>query len=264
MSEADLREGLRAAIGDEPPLNFDADELIRRAEHVRKRRRALVAVAVATLALTGTVLSLPGVFDRRPGIDAAQAPVLTTTAFPSPTQQLLAESAPTTASSVPEEQPATTIPAGVRTVVSEVLTQRFAEVVPGAKVVEVAFTDGRDKDPSVPLIAIVRFIDGEGSSEVLVELNGSAQPVTRDEFCAVAECDEPVRRDDGSYLESVTVTNPGLTMMTHRVAHFRADGSVVQVSAYNYDPTTGALRAAVAVDTDQLVRLATDPKLAMW
>ncbi|ONI82330.1 hypothetical protein ALI22I_40160 [Saccharothrix sp. ALI-22-I] len=260
MSEADLREGLRAAIGDEPPLNFDAEELIQRAEHVRKRRRALVAVAVATLALTGTVLSLPGVFDQRPGIDVGQAPVLTITASPSPSQQPATMEPP----SLLKETRPTTVPAGVRTVLSEVLTKQFVDVVPGAKVVEIDFADVLGQDQAAHLVAIVRFVDGVGPSEAVVELNAPAQQVTRDQFCAVAKCDEPVRQDDGSHLEFATVTNPGVAMMTYRVAHFRADGSVVEVSAYNYDPMTGVLRADVAVTTDQLVRLATDPKLTMW
>ncbi|GAB2996774.1 hypothetical protein [Saccharothrix stipae] len=271
MSEAELREGLRAAVGDEPPLRFDADELIQRARHVRKRRRALVAVAVVTLALTGTVLSLPGLFEPRPGLDAASGHVLTTTpassAAPAPSP---------TSSAVPQdpvpEQPATTeqradvppkLAAGAGTRLSVYLTQRFAEVVPDVKVQGTEFVDV-DKQPGY-LTGWVSFVDRFGSSQVLVRLTTPPSRVTRDEFCTEIGCDEAVRRQDGTYLlYALPTTASNRKLVTHTVAHLRADGSAVQVSGYNFDPTTGSVvRAEVALTVDQLVALATDPKLAV-
>jgi hypothetical protein len=119
VSEAELREGLRAAVGDEPPLRFDPDELIRRGRHERRRRRALVAVMAATLAITGTVLSLPGLLVPRPGtgppgIDVAAPPVLTTTAAPSPVAS----------TSLPVVSPVDT------KFLSEYASQRLVRVVP--------------------------------------------------------------------------------------------------------------------------------------
>jgi len=102
MSEAELRESLRAAVADEPPLNFDPDALIARAETFRRRRRALVAVGVATFALIGTVLALPGVLaPPRETVDAAR--VLTTTVQPSPTPSV--ESVPATSPAAPAAPP---------------------------------------------------------------------------------------------------------------------------------------------------------------
>ncbi|WP_158847150.1 hypothetical protein [Saccharothrix deserti] len=272
MSEADLRERLRAAVGDEPPLNFDPDDLIRRAKHARKRRRALVAVALATFAITGTVLSLPGAFDRRQGIDVAKEQVLTTTASPSPalTTQALAPTPATSPDSSPTSEPPppvieqvpgapAALPEGTTTALAAYLTKRFAEVVPDAKVLTAEYP-GQNR--AGYLTVVVRFHDGVGTSAVEVRLSTTPSRTTRDQFCAAVECAEPRQQADGSYLQFAVVTDSA--SVAHTVAHFRADGSVVQVSGYNYDPTKGdEVRTAVAVTVDQLERLATDPKLAL-
>lgn len=263
MSEADLREGLRAAVGDEPPLTFDPDELIQRAQHARRRRRALVAVAVATLALTGTVLSLPGVVNRRPGIDAATGPVLTTTASPS---SRASNQAPAVTPQLPPLGPPRN-GADLRTAYASHLTKRFTELVPGRKVVAAEFSDDAPKEPGL-FVGWLNFLDGEGSSQVFVRLI-PAPPVgrTMEEFCAQMGCAAPVRLADGTSLASISTSNRGAgsRYRSESVVHFRADGSTVEVTTYNYDPNTGeSVRPSVALGYDQLVALATDPKLAAF
>lgn len=263
MSEADLREGLRAAVGDEPPLNFDADELIRRAEHVRRRRRALLAVAVATLALTGTAVSLPGVLDRGPGIDAAHGPVLTITATPH------SATAPESVQAVPKSLyapvPRVQLPEGAATYLSAYLSERFPSVVPGAKVLKVDFTEPYPQDREGYLTGIVRFHDSVAISAVVVQFSTPVVRLTREEFCAATTCGEASRQADGTYLASATVTDPASDVTTLTAVHFRADGSVVQVSAYDHDPITGgAPRPEVALTAEQLGVLAADPKLRLW
>jgi hypothetical protein len=267
MSEADLREGLRAAVGDEPPLHFDADELIRRAEHARRRRRALVAVAVATLVLTGTVLSLPGVFDRVPGIDAARGPVLTITASPS-AEESGVPSTPrvqVAPSSVFAPAPSANMPRDAATYLTTYLAARFPEVVPEVKVVKVDFTEPYEQDRAGYLTGIVRFEDRVATSAVVVQLSAPSLRLTSEEFCATAECGTLMRQTDGSHLVSTTVFEPDRNVTTRTVVHLRADGSVVRVSGYNHDPTTGVdWRPEVAVSTEQLMQLAKDPKLSLW
>ncbi|MFE2754234.1 hypothetical protein ACFXGA_19780 [Actinosynnema sp. NPDC059335] len=262
MSEADLREGLRAAVGDEPPLRFDPDELIRRAQHLRRRRRALVAVAVATLALTGTALALPGAFEQRPGVDAAGGQVLTTT--PAPASTPSPAPAPPMATVEPTGQRALVAPSdpeGVRTHLATYLGARLAEVVPNVKVVQAQFPDPTRDEPG-RRTGWVRFVDERGPSQVLVRLVAPPLRVSREEFCAEAGCAGPVRREDGSYLASAPVPAVDGELVSRTVAHFRADGSVVQVTGYNFDPATGsAVRSEPALTVDQLVALATDPKL---
>jgi hypothetical protein len=258
MSEADLREGLRAAVGDEPPLDFDADELIRRAQHVRRRRRALVAVAMATLALTGTVLALPGALEQRTGVEAASGSVLTTTASPAPSPR--SEPLPTTV------LPATTAPAatsGVKSFLTGYLTGRFPEVVPGSKVTAVQVSEVRDVEP-VHISAIVQFVDRIGPSGAVVRVTAPSQRGPFDRFCDEVECDEPLRREDGTRLVIGVTGDPATKVVVSRaVAHQRADGSVVQVTAYGYGPGAGSELREVALTVDQLVRLATDPNLTV-
>ncbi|MFD0201805.1 MULTISPECIES: hypothetical protein [Saccharothrix] len=259
MSEADLREGLQAAVGDEPPLHFDPDELIRRARDARRRRRALVAVAVVTLALTGTVLALPGVLDRRMAVDAASGSVLTTAA------------APATPSSRPEPLPATVPPpttaakptTGVSSFLSGYLTGRFPEVVPGAKVTGVEVSEVSDADPR-HFSAVVRFIDGNGPSGAVVRLIAPSRREPLDRFCVEVECGDPLWRKDGTRLATGVNGDPVSKVVVSRAAaHLRADGSVVQVTAYRYDPGWGSELPDVALTDDQLVALATDPNLTV-
>lgn len=258
MSEADLREGLRAAVGDEPPLHFDPDELIQRAQHERKRRRALVAVALVTVALTGSALALPGVLERRAAVDAASGQVLTTTVSPEPSPR--AEPLPTT---VPPSTTVTRSAAGVTSFLSGYLTGRFAEVVPGSKVTAVQVNEVLDADP-VHFSAIVRFIDGIGTSGAVVRLIAPSGREPFDRFCAEFECVEAQRHRDGTRLATGSTVNQTATAEVSRaVANQRADGSVVQVTAYGYDPGPGSELGDVALTVDQLVRLATDPNLAL-
>ncbi|GAA1269159.1 hypothetical protein [Saccharothrix xinjiangensis] len=265
MSEGELREGLRAAVGDEPPLRFDPDELIRRGRHERKRRRALVAVGVATLALTGTVLSLPGLLGLRsgdgpPGFDAAAPPVLTTTVAP----PVLTTTAAPPVDTTPEP---TSSPRGIADakLLGAYASQRLLTIAPEVKVLRAEFTEPGARDRSGHVTGFVQFVDREGVTRVTAQLSAPSMRVTRERFCAGATCSEPHRLNDGSHLESAAVVDPKGKLITHSVAHFRLDGSVVQVSAYNFDPVDGGgVRRTVSLDNDQLAKLATDPGLVAW
>lgn len=265
MSEADLREGLRAAVGDEPPLNFDADELIRRAQHARRRRRALVAVAVMTLALTGTVLSLPYVVDQRTRIDAAAGTVLTTAVSPAESPVPSSVTAPPRPSATVRPPVPTTVADGVKTQLSTYLSRRVAEVVPDAKVLSAEASVTADAEPGA-LHAWLGFVDGVGASKVAVRLVAPPYGTTWDQYCAMIKCAEAVRQDDGTFVASSwqTTTAPEPKGLMCTVAHFRADGSVVEVTAYGYEPTAAGETAPgqVGLTYDQLLALATDPELA--
>jgi hypothetical protein len=64
VSEQEIREGMLLAVWDEPPLDFDPDTLIKRVEQKKSRRRALVAVGVATAVIAVASFSLPGLLPR--------------------------------------------------------------------------------------------------------------------------------------------------------------------------------------------------------
>ncbi|MFD7654973.1 hypothetical protein ACFV4N_13430 [Actinosynnema sp. NPDC059797] len=255
MSEAELREGLRAAVGDEPPLRFDPDELIRRGRHERKRRRALVAVGVATLVITGTVLSLPGLLATRPGagppgFDAAASPVLTTTAAPLP-----AETTP-----VPTSAPARALDAKS---LAAYATRQVRALLPEVKVLRAEFTDVA---VAGDVTGFVQFFDEQGVTRITAQLSAPTTPTSaREGFCAEAKCEAPRRLPDGSHLRFAEVVDPSGKLITYSVAHFRVDGSVVRFNAHNHDPVDGTpVSRDVPLTGDQLAKLATDPGFAAW
>ncbi|QFZ23737.1 hypothetical protein [Saccharothrix syringae] len=249
MSEAELREGLKAAVGDEPPLRFDPEELIRRGRRERKRRRALVAVAAVTLAATGTVLSLPGLLAPRPVVEVAVGPVLTT----EPSAAVLTTVTPAT--------PPTPVDTKL---LAYYLEGRFGAVVPDVKVVGAEFTDASGMGSRTQYLAgYLVFIDAEGPTGASVEISTPPRLFTRDEFCRDAGCAAPRRLADGSTVEFTTDSAGRDGTVVHSAAHFRTDGSAVRISCYNYDPAQGPTptRDTVSLTDDELVALATDPGL---
>lgn len=247
MSEAELRESLHAAVADEPPLNFDPDLLIARAETFRRRRRALVAVGVATFALIGTVLALPGVLaPPRESVDAAR--VLTTTARPEPSPPAVSVPAP-----VPVEERVQHL--------TGYLTKRVADIVPTTVDVKVDFSDTRKLNEGH--VTGYVFVSGKrGATSLTVELIGPPVVVTRTAFCAPAQCDPSRIQPDGSRVEVASpVALPERKQFTHMVAHFRVDGTVVVITGHDYD-RDGA-EPAPPITPDQLIALATDPMLTL-
>jgi hypothetical protein len=249
MSEAELRESLRAAVADEPPLHFDPDDLIARAESFRRRRRALVAVGVATFALIGTVLALPGVLaPPRETVDAAR--VLTTTVQPSATTPA--------AETVPMTSPVAS-PAGDVKYLTGYLTKQVPQVVPDAVDVKVDFSDGR-KVAAGYVTGYVYLFDKRGMTSLTVELFGPPAKVSRAAFCAPAQCDPSRVQPDGSRVEVATTAGADSEPSSTVVAHFRTDGTVVMITGHPYD--TGSTSAS-ALPVEQLTALATDPMLTL-
>lgn len=198
--------------------------------------------------------------------------MLTTTASPplALSPPLSPSPAPTTAA--PQEQPSLLVaPTSAPAVVDEstqklslYLGELFSAVVPAAKDVKADLTYAEvDLKRTVHVTGFVHFVDAEGRGAVNVMM--SASPLlTPDEFCAGATCERSRPQDDGSTVELATSSDPGTKAVVYSVAHFRTDGSVVRISAYNYDPTRDAdLRDGMPVTTDQMVRLVTDPGLAV-
>lgn len=92
-------------------------------------------------------------------------------------------------------------------------------------------------------------------------------PASPREFCAMneAECKADLL-DDGSLLLNALVTIEGdRKYHVGSALHYRTDGTVVWVSAYDYDPIfdgdEGPARDEIALTFEQLSALATDPAL---
>lgn len=87
------------------------------------------------------------------------------------------------------------------------------------------------------------------------------------EFCEAnaADCKAEFLADGSLLLRAVTVVQGNREYHIGSVLHYRTDGSVVWVSAYDYDPiwdgNEGPDRDEIALTFDQLTALATDPEL---
>ncbi|HWO64994.1 MAG TPA: hypothetical protein VNO31_33665, partial [Umezawaea sp.] len=71
---------MKQAVWDEPPLDFDPDSFMARAEQLTKRRRALMSVGVATALIIATVATVPALWvaSRGKGVDTAHGVISTT------------------------------------------------------------------------------------------------------------------------------------------------------------------------------------------
>ncbi|MFC0115465.1 hypothetical protein [Kibdelosporangium aridum] len=249
MSEQELRDGLKLAVADEPPMTFDLDELVDTAERIVRRRRALIAVGVSTAAVAVAAVTVPVVL----GIGGAP--------------QELPQAAPPTAMT-------TTTPPKASLTVTQ-LRQRGEElgahlraqlplVVPAAKDITPrpfgGEAEGHFWDGQTYLEGTVLFKLGDVQTAIAVQVNAEPQV----EPCP--SCRE-LPQQDGSKVVIRSETGPtgnDPQMKITSAIHYRKDGSATRVSTYNYDPVNGPsgnYQPAVALTDEQLVRLATDPAL---
>jgi len=247
VSEQEIREGMLLAVWDEPPLDFDPDTLIRRVEQKKSRRRALVAVGVATAMIAVASLALPGLLPRD---RESQLGADTTTN----------SSAPPT---VPVDKKAQRI--------GDQLAQRLEQQVPDFKDIGSSFHSGgrpyppystlnAQKRPDDPeLSGFVYFTDLLGPTSLEVTA-GKNQPGAQT-FCQGAVLCHEVQQPDGSVVTEIeTAEGPDISSST-AVRTFQS-GYVVKISAYNYNVSTGlGLRQTVPTRVGVLTALVTDPAI---
>jgi hypothetical protein len=246
MSEQELRDGLKSAVADEPPMAFDVDELVGQAERLVRRRRALVAVGMGTAAVAIAAVAVPV------ALGIAGGPVELPTATTPTVQQL---------------PPASTVPQ-LRERGSQMqvyLKNRLPQVVPGAVEVDPrAFggeAEGDVSDGQQYLSGFTRFKLGEVQTAIDVHVQSASAGK------------DGLGRNGARYLQqdgSEVLIDPGTAgsgndaaMRVTSATHYRKDGSITRVTAYNYDPTDSATpkNGRVALDDAQLMALATDPQL---
>lgn len=259
MSEEDVRVGLRDAVADEPPLDFDPDSLVAKARHQVTRRRALMAAGAATVAVAVAAVAVPAALGRG-STQVAEQPTST--------------GAATTPSQWPPSaaQPVEYGPEDLRDR-SEQMATHLAQSVPAALPEASDITIGEFGGEAsgefyagqTAVNAAVTFsVDGERYSLVVtVWVPGSANELL-DTMCADkgAHC-EQLGEDDGGPVVATTenLSDQG-TIST--VSHFRSNAGVVQVAAYNYDLTgVPKYMPTIPVTLEQLTRLATDPELGL-
>lgn len=263
MSEEDVRGGLREAVGDEPPLNFDPDALVVSARRQVTRRRALIAVGVATAAVVVAAVAVPVALGRTPTTPVADQPAPITT----------------TVSSKPEQWP----PAGVDPVQYSVADLRFLgdkmrgvlqERVPAllADATEFEFgqfggeAEGQYYEGQTEVGTHVSFtVDGSRYSLYVQVVAPGVPGFGPAAACADGEgyCKEVGARDGGRLVaKTIDLGDQNLTT----VSHFRTTGTRVDVTAYNYDMagrTVPKYLPTIPVTVEQLIELAADRGLTL-
>ncbi|TCO64897.1 hypothetical protein [Actinocrispum wychmicini] len=244
MSEQELRDGLRLAVADEPPMTFNLDDLVSTAERLTRRRRALVAVGAGTALVAAAAVAVPVLLGIAPG-GPAELPM----------------AASSTPSAVPKSPSVDYLTRRGQEMQAYLQTQ-FPRVVPGVTQV-VAEPFGGEATGQVDagqqyLNTFVKFVVSDAPTAVNVQVQTTS---AADQDCA--GCQSVQQVDGSKVLLQVEDEQDGTKILT--AIHKRVDGSVTKVATYNYDPTgTSAPKFKDGMLTvDQLLRLATDPQLHM-
>lgn len=261
MSEEDVRNGLRDAVADEPPLNFDPDALVATAHQVT-RRRSLIAVGVATVAVAVVAVAIPVALGRGPTQTAADQPtVVSTPTSPSAVQWPPSDVQPRAYTIDELRSRGEEMKIHLETVVPALLSQgsafKYDEF--GGE----ASGQFYEEQTSVNAEFSFQVDDSRYSVFVSVWAPGGANELL-DMTCAAGgdACQQLGEHDDGPVMARTEKVDAEHTITT--VYHFRKDGGVVQIAAYNYDMggDTPAM-PTIPVTLDQQKALATDPELGL-
>ncbi|MDX8144409.1 hypothetical protein SK854_19990 [Lentzea sp. BCCO 10_0061] len=247
MSEQEIREGMLLAVWDEPPLDFDPDTLIKRVEQKKSRRRALVAVGVATAMIAVASLALPGLLPRdRESQLGADTPANS--------------SAPPTVSVDKKAQQ-----------IGDQLARRLEQQVPDFRDIGAGFHSGGRTYPPYPtsnapkrpdepeFSGFVYFTDVLGPTAMEV-VAGKNQPIATS-FCQSAVLCHEVQQPDGSVVTEIELAEGAEISSSIVVRTFRS-GYSVKIGTYNYNVSTQlGLRRTVPVRVGVLTALVTDPAI---
>lgn len=257
MSEQDVREGLRVAVADEPPLYLDPDALIATARKAARRKRSLLSAGVATTVIAVAAVAVPVVL----GVPHGSPPVATR---PPATSSVL----PWPPKVVPTYYTAKQL-ARRGVAMRDRVGKMLPSIVPAASAIEVGAFQGE---------AAGDLRDGQDylNSFAAFTLDGGRYGVGINVFAPGAFTDGPADlcAPDPSrctmlsdrllaFDEPLGEGNTGLKIVS--VYDFRPDGSVTSAAAYNYDPTTSkrVVSAELPLTVDQLTKLATDPAIGL-
>jgi len=260
MSEEDVRGGLQDAVADEPALDFDPDALVATARHQITRRRSLIAAGVATVAVAVAAVAVPAVLGRGSGYQAADQPTLATTTSPQPSTFDWPPSGVESPHYTPDDLRGRgqQMKAHLETAVPALLTQATAfafDEFGGEASGE--FYEGQNS-----VNAEVSFaVDNNRYSVFVTVWAPGGDNDLLDTVCPSSDSCQRLGEQDGGLLVART-ENVDAGRVISTVYHFRKDGSVVQIAAYNYDMSgAGQVMPTTPVTLDQQKALATDPEL---
>lgn len=266
MIEDQLRDGLRSAVTDEPPLGFDPLAAADQARRAVRRRRAVLASGAATVLLMGGTALAVSVTRDSPAPEWAAAV---------PASQKAEEVVPAKPwPTPPANPPVPADPHGIGAAaagIGKYLVGQLPVVVPGAENIEIGgfgqeMSGDFSGDPG-SFNGPIFYDDALGRAVLVLTVSASG---------AGAACEGSVPPDacttsglpDGSALETIEHTDTA--QPNHRVLsvrHLRVDGSSVQFSTYTYDgfsrEPSPLVRGAYPVTTKQLTALATDTNITL-
>ncbi|GLY48513.1 hypothetical protein [Lentzea sp. NBRC 102530] len=247
MSEQEIREGMLLAVWDEPPLDFDPDTLIRRVEQKKSRRRALVAVGVATAMIAVVSLSLPGLLPRE---DNAQ----------------LATESPSSASAAPTESPERRaqrlgdgLVAGLRARMPST-KDSYASFGPGRSGMSLPYETKppRWKEGDTEFSGFVYFSDEIGPTALRVSVR--KESFSSELFCSGADTCQQLWKNNGSFVYGAEFRYNDPQVQQVGVLRSFDSGLVVEITAYAHNPSNGnGQRQTVPVGVAVLTQLVTDP-----
>jgi len=275
VSEQDLRDSLQQAVWDEPPLDFDPDTFMARAEQLTRRRRALMSVGVATALIIATVATLPAFLTSgRNRVESATGVSTTNSAsapstlnFPWPPNDVKRRG-----HTYAEDQPF--LASMWEAVLSPALQHEGAEVnsigtwspdfQPSAY--------SRDQGVKDILMGSVDYVGPSGAAQLNITLAGpGGWAPSPEEMCRnlpdPSTCNA-VKRPDGSVVVAVELggkSSSGSFYSGERtVYHYRKDGSVVgMASRSRVVDASGYGDSGVPMNFDQLTRLATNGSITL-
>jgi hypothetical protein len=267
--ERELRAGLDHAVATEPPLAFDPDALVARAQREHRRRRSLAGVGVATAVIAVAAVAVPTVLN----VDSGPARINTADGL-------------TTTPAPPSLSPGQWPPVAVRQQAysldqlhartqawTKQLQRDLPHVLPQAGGVAVQPWGGEaEGDISAGqgyLDTFVTFTLHGKQTALFIQIEEPGYHHS----APSADCAQPpgthcwtTWQAGGALVEQATaVKQPDQKLNSMTMRHYRADGTVVSVTTYNYDPTSpakSAPTAAASLTVAQLTTLATDPVFA--
>jgi hypothetical protein len=235
------------AVWDEPPLDFDPDKLIRRVEQKKSRRRALVAVGVATAMIVVTSLALPGLLPRDQD------------------GQLASDGQPPPSSSAPPTVSAEKRGQRIGDKLAEKLGLRmtnFKEIYASFRAGAYAYNPNsqttvpqRPWDPE--LSGLVHFTDEIGPTSLRVIL--TKDKTVAEQICSGATMCREVAQSDGTTVIEATVMQGPDIMRSTALRKFPS-GYYAEISSFNYNPATSdGVRKTAPLPVEVLTTLVTDP-----
>ncbi|HEX7302383.1 hypothetical protein [Lentzea sp.] len=250
MSEQEIREGMLLAVWDEPPLDFDPDQLIRRVEQKKSRRRALVAVGVATAVIAVASFSLPGLLPREDGQLASEVQTTQSSAAPSePAEKRARRIGDALAAKLDQTMP------NLRDVYGDLRVGRYPSY---GTYTSVPPTSAAKRPGEPEFSGYLQLTDDIGPTALRVQAGELG--FSTNSFCSTATLCREFPQTDGTVVHEAEFNEGGTEVARAEVARVFRSGFVVRLSSHNYNPVTQAgLRQTVPLRVGVLTTLVTDP-----